>query len=356
MLAGCAGGSHTLVPDAGRNPSVATNGLTPTQQTSLSSPLGTSGITEYPIPAAANVFLNDIAAGRDGNLWFIQSDNKIGRITTSGTVAEYAIPTENKNLPDVASVTAGPDKNMWFTEAYSNKIGKITETGTITRFPVPTSDSVPAGIASGPDGNLWFTEGSAGKIGKITPAGTIIEYPLSPNYSEPVDIVAGPDGNLWFTTIYGVGKITTGGKIITYPLPTTGAIPENIVKGPDGKLWFIERVTVCVPGHSHCVNVHSFKIGKITIAGSITEYPLASTTIAASFTVGSDGNLWFLDNASRQIGKITITGKISEYPLPADNELAETIVAGPDGNLWLTESAENATIVNKIAKINPARP
>ncbi len=50
----------------------------------------------------------------------------------------------------------GPDGKMWFTEA--DKIGRITPSGEITEFPLPTPDSAPMGITTGPDGNLWFTE------------------------------------------------------------------------------------------------------------------------------------------------------------------------------------------------------
>ncbi len=46
-----------------------------------------------------------------------------------------------------------------------NKIGRISPSGTITEFPVPNLLSE---IAAGPDGNLWFTEDSGNKIGRIT--------------------------------------------------------------------------------------------------------------------------------------------------------------------------------------------
>ena len=37
---------------------------------------------------------------------------------------------------------------------------------------------MPSGITAGPDGNLWFTEAAA-TIGRITPAGTVTEFPLA---------------------------------------------------------------------------------------------------------------------------------------------------------------------------------
>jgi serine/threonine protein kinase len=50
--------------------------------------------------------------------------------------------------------------------------------GIITEFSVPTPKSVPATITTGPDGNLWFTEVLNSKIGRITPGGQITEFPL----------------------------------------------------------------------------------------------------------------------------------------------------------------------------------
>jgi virginiamycin B lyase len=85
---------------------------------------------------------------------------------TAGTITEFPIPTKSAPI----GITAGPDGNVWFTEIMQGvgKIGRITPSGTITEFQTPTANSRLEGITAGPDGNLWFTEGSAGKIGRIT--------------------------------------------------------------------------------------------------------------------------------------------------------------------------------------------
>src|SRR6266567_437546 len=109
-------------------------------------------------------------------------------------------------------ITAGPDGNLWFTEGKGNKIGRISPSGTITEFPVPTAGSYPIGITAGPGGNLWFTERDGNKIGRISPGGTITEFPV-PAKSRPEGIAAGPDGNLWFTERDGnkIGRISPRG-------------------------------------------------------------------------------------------------------------------------------------------------
>jgi virginiamycin B lyase len=113
--------------------------------------------------------------------------------------------------------------------------------GTITEFSLPVFTG-PWGIAAGPDTNLWFTEAAANGIGRITPAGVITEYPIPTAGSRSWGITAGPDGNLWFTEFLGnnIARITTMGIVTEYPIPTPGSEPYGIAPGPDGKLWFTE--------------------------------------------------------------------------------------------------------------------
>jgi virginiamycin B lyase len=65
---------------------------------------------------------------------------------------------------------------MWFVEWGASKIGRITATGKIDEFATPSADALPTHIVVGPDKNLWFTEERAtkflflarGAIGKVT--------------------------------------------------------------------------------------------------------------------------------------------------------------------------------------------
>ena len=52
-----------------------------------------------------------------------------------------------------------------------------------------------------------------------------------------------PDGALWFTEVDGnkIGRITTAGVISEYPVPTAGSRPYWITAGPDGAVWFTEQ-------------------------------------------------------------------------------------------------------------------
>ncbi len=183
----------------------------------------------------------DIAAGSDGALWFTESNgDKIGRITTSGTITEWGLPAGSSPY----GIAAGPDGALWFAEIGRYRIGRITTSGSITEWSLPAGSGNPAGIAAGPDGALWFTEeGVNSKIGRITTSGDISEWGLSSASRDPAGIAAGPDGALWFTVRDGnkIGRVTTSGDISEWGLSSASRDPAGIAAGPDGALWFAEH-------------------------------------------------------------------------------------------------------------------
>jgi streptogramin lyase len=291
---------------------------------------GTVTITEFPTSGSDSPL--DITSGPDGNLWFSETMNNIGRITPTGSITEFPIPTANTNS---WGITSGSDGNLWFTEQQANNIGRLTPSGTVTEFPIPTANSQPTAITSGPDGNLWFTEASGNKIGKITTNGTITEFPTPTANSNPNGITAGPDGNVWFTEfLNNIGRITPSGTITEFPIPsTTTNYPLGITTGPDGNLWFTEY------------NVNN--IGRITPTGTVTEFPIpTATSFPYAITSGPDGNLWFTEFGGNNIGRITPSGTITEFPIPTASSHAYGITSGPDGNLWFTEAFNNIGRVN----------
>lgn len=160
----------------------------------------------------------------------------------SGKIREFAVPTANSEPGDI---TAGPDGNLWFTER-ADRIGRINpSTGAITEFPLPkicgsSAGCIPVGIVAGPDDNLWFTEINGNNIGRISTIGVITEYPLLTANSVPEGITAGPDGNLWFAEYNGnnIGRIspTSKHKLDEFAVPTANSGPVGIIAGSDGNM------------------------------------------------------------------------------------------------------------------------
>ena len=82
-----------------------------------------------------------------------------------GQVTEFTAGLTPNSGPN--RIAPGPDGNLWFTEN-KGRIGRITPSGDITEFAIPSPDSGPVGIAAGPDANLWFTQNTdPGRIAKI---------------------------------------------------------------------------------------------------------------------------------------------------------------------------------------------
>jgi streptogramin lyase len=210
-------------------------------------------LSQYPIPDQGSGHNPQIiVAGPDGALWFTdQSANAIGRVSTSGAFTEYPIPTPAA-VPE--GITVGSDGALWFTERQGagsspynsvSGIGRITTSGSIIEYPIPSLNASPYSIAAGSDGALWFTELSGNRIGRIATSGVVTEYPTVTPSAQPVYITAGPGGDLWFTEglANNIASINTSGVITEYPVPTAASGLNGITVGPDGALWFIETVS-----------------------------------------------------------------------------------------------------------------
>ncbi len=171
--------------------------------------------------------------------------------------------------------------------------------------------------------------GSAGRAD----AQVITDFPVTTAESEPGGITAGPDGNLWFTE-FGVGKIgriTTAGVVTEFP---AAGNPQFVVVGSDGNLWFTEQSIS--------------KIGRMTTAGDFTDFPTITPSSLVGMAAGPDGNLWFVEAQQNQIGRITTAGVVTEFPTLTAGIMLQ-IAAGPDGNLWFTKYQ-----TGMIGRITPA--
>ena len=151
-------------------------------------------------------------------------------------------------------------------------------------------------------------------------AQSITEFPVTTAGSEPLGITVGPDGNLWFTEFFvgKIGRITTAGTVTEFP---AAGNPQFIVAGSDGNLWFTEQTV--------------FRIGHMSTSGSFGDYPVISADAQlVGIAAGSDGNLWFCEAGPGNVGRITTGGTVTEFPVSG---FPLQIAPGPDGNLWYGE-------------------
>jgi streptogramin lyase len=178
-------------------------------------------ITEFPLDNASP---QAVTQGADGALWFtaavpnvagVDNPNAIGRITTSGSVTIYPVSLSPQQI------TAGPDGALWFTEIEPlgafrpspngiSMIGRLTTSGVLTEFPIPTAGANAQGIAAGPDGNLWFAEGSGRAVGKIVPTSAPPSTLLAAVLPESRSVQIGQAATVFATILNTSSSAATG--------------------------------------------------------------------------------------------------------------------------------------------------
>ncbi len=124
--------------------------------------------TTYPVMNHGNGF--GIASGPDKRIWFADPGgcnsypSRIGAIQTNGKGLHYY----TKGLPPlVDTIINGKDGNLYFG-TFTNQIGRITTSGKVTVWTLPSQYSLAIlGMTVGPDGNIWFADNSGDYIGVL---------------------------------------------------------------------------------------------------------------------------------------------------------------------------------------------
>jgi virginiamycin B lyase len=184
------------------------------------------------------------------------------------------------------------------------------------------------------------------------------DFPVPPGRAAgPITITLGSDHNLWFTENAGlkIGRITPAGVITEFPIAGSQGL-TGITSGPDGNLWFTDEF--------------AGKIGRISTTGTgLATFSLPTNSHPQGITAGPDGNLWFVDQTQSvsaiggafKIGKITLGGQITEYTtginagvFDAENYYPAQITKGPDGNLWFTNPQAGGVGKNLVGKMTVA--
>src|SRR5262249_3327923 len=136
-----------------------------------------------------------------------------------------------------------------------------------------------------------------------------------------------------------IGRITPAGALTEFPLPAPNSYPGALTLGPDGNLWFTENSPELPPESVSPAD----KTRRITPAGAITDFPLpARDGSPGDLMVGPDGNLWFTQYSISSampavIGRITPAGAVSDFALSTAGDGLSgltRLTLGPDGNLW----------------------
>ena len=288
--------------------------------------------TETPLPSGHTP--SKLINGPDGALWFVSKPGSIGRITTAGSISEFAVPNWNPIV-----VATGPDAAIWIgaqsTTSANIALLRRNSDGSYTSYAAGTASSIDA-LVTGPDGKLWFT--GFGLLNSMTTSGTWTQFHIKDSNGNPVvvtTVVVGPDGALWLGANGGLGRYDIASGTTTWytvqppgaPIPLT---PAGIISGPDGRLYFGSFSGIVVSDTS----------GSMSIL-----YQPKSGIASAPLDFAPDGGLWF-STGSTQGGnaswgriaggtEIPIQGS-SAQPTSQGPAFPDALVTGPDGALWYT--------------------
>lgn len=306
------------------------------QTTSVNAAIGS--VTQYSMPSSGSV-LSNIGAGPDGNIWYTSygpsTTTRVGKVTPAGSFDEYLNRTVNSRYP--GSITTGSDGNVWYSEYgpstnNESRIVKISTSGTVLDMYVIGYNYRAESLVLGPNGDLWFAYNN--QIGRISTSGITNFYTAPYGTKEIKSVTTGPDGNIWYvgwgtsSSKHSVGKMTPSGVFTNYLFASsTYGHAQDITNGPDGNLWFT------MPG--------IYSIFKMTTGGVMTQYPVGANSWPYAITTASDDNLWYV--GSGRVGKITTAGTYTEFSVSGitTGNNTKNIVSGSDGAVWVYDSNYN---------------
>ena len=133
--------------------------------------------------------------------------------------------------------------------------------------------------------------------------------------------------------------MTLDGRVTEFTLPGADRGPGDITAGADGNMWFVE-----LNGRADNRVVDGNRVGRITMAGEITEFPMPASGSPVNIAVGPDRNIWY--TKGNAIGRVTPAGVITEFDLPGGGT---GLTAGSDrapvgrlvDKLWIAQSGAN---------------
>lgn len=197
-----------------------------------------------------------ITSGADGALWFV-TNSSLGRITTSGTYSSTPITLPPGSFGFNGEIfVRGSDGNFWSADSQSHAL-RITPSGTVTQFPLPSSvNGTPSGLTSAADGTLWLVT-SAGSVVHFKTDGSVLGVFQSPTFasSAPFQIAQAPDGAIWYPVFSAgtlgaqLGRTDTSGNSAIFVIPNSASssfapAPTGVVTGSDGNLWYTRGTSV----------------------------------------------------------------------------------------------------------------
>jgi streptogramin lyase len=327
-----------------------------------SSPAATktsSALMKVALPNANAVYA--WTTGADGSFWYANSSHSaaIGRVAPDGTVATFPIPTDDavKHVY-VNGMAVGSDGNIWFSASedrgttYPHFIERMTPAGAFTTIP-EAADLTIGRMIAGPAGAVWFAgerdpdaQTRINVVGRIAIDGQITTF-STPSQSKDAGVqvlCVGPDNAIWYTWVDSfadlsevtgrIGRVSPSGQIQEFTVPYA---PGSIASGADGALWYDEYASSATADDL----ARKGYIGRITTAGVASELPIDPNVSIGQVAAGSDGAIWYVayPDQTGAFGRITPSGGVKNFSTGGNAQIY--LLAAVPGALWLFDSRNN---------------
>lgn len=140
-----------------------------------------------------------VAVDASGAVWAtLPQDNKLVRITATGDIIAFELPTRHSGPGDIA---VDARDNVWVLEQAANRIARFTA-GRFEELPIPTPNAGITGLAVAPDGSVWFAELRGHKLGRVR-GGEIKEFTLPRAEARPIGVAVDAANNVWYADLSG---------------------------------------------------------------------------------------------------------------------------------------------------------
>ena len=260
-------------------------------------------ITSYTLNAGPTA----LTAGPDGKLWVGTDSAAILRVGTDGSTDSFALPDD----ASVTSISSGTDGTLWFSLDGANQFGRITPTGVVSEFTLPTDSANADGsaisvsnVSLGSDGKMWFVDAFNPQVGSIDLSNAILAR------SNDVTAKAGADTTSTFASFTDFsGNTDPSHYSATLTLSDGSTLSASVSANSTGGF----DVTA---SHDWTLGIHDVSV-KITDLSDASRVATADTTVTAISPPATGIGV----NVSVASGQV-FTGTVAQFSGVAVNSLA----------------------------------
>jgi len=180
---------------------------------------------------------------------------------------------------------------------------------------------------------------SVGTAALAAPVGTLKQFRVPTANSQPRSITNGSDGNRWFTegtefisAHAKIGRITPAGAVTEFPVECNFCIITDIAQGPGDTLYFTSNDP---------------SLGSINTAGQqLPSVPLPNSSALGGNLAVHGNDVWITDFNNDSLWRYNITsGQFTQFPVPEPADVAVDSL----GRVWFT-----APLIGAIGQLDPA--